>query len=98
MNHRRMEFILIIWANDKNLNDVERSEIIERTIDIYLKKQRRKMKHSEIEATSKIALLETEVDNNQCVENSATSVENSEDFDMFYNSNHNPFDAENEDD
>ena len=29
VNHRKMEFILIIRANDKNLNDVERSEIIE---------------------------------------------------------------------
>ena len=40
MNHRRMELILISFANDKNLNDVERNEIVETTIDIYLKKNK----------------------------------------------------------
>ena len=53
MNHRRMELILISFANDKNLNDVERNEIVETTIDIYLKKkQRRKTKHLGIEPPS----------------------------------------------
>ena len=39
MKHSRMELMLIIGANDKNLNDVGRSEIIVRTLDIYLKKK-----------------------------------------------------------
>ena len=42
VNHRRMELILIIHANDKNLNDVEISKIIERTLDIYLKETKKK--------------------------------------------------------
>ena len=52
-----MELILIIRANDKNLTDVERSEIIKRTLDIYPRKQRRKTKHSEIEPLVKVVLM-----------------------------------------
>ena len=61
-------------------------------------KQRRKTKHSEIEPPNKVVLLESEVGSDQCVKNSAISTDNSEDSDVFHDSNHNPFDAESEDD
>ena len=62
------------------------------------KKQRRKTKHSEIEPPSKVVLLESEVGSDQCVKNSAISIDNSEDSDVFHDYNHDPFDPESEDD
>ena len=38
MKHRKMESMLIISSDDKNQSDVERIEVIERVLDIYLKK------------------------------------------------------------
>ena len=37
-----MELTLIIHANNKNLNDIEGSEIIKRALDIYLKETKKK--------------------------------------------------------
>ena len=42
MKHSRMELMLLIDANNKNLNDVDKSEIVMRTFDIYLKKKKKK--------------------------------------------------------
>ena len=42
MKHSKME--LIIGANNKNLNDIDRNKIIARTLNIYLKKEKRKEK------------------------------------------------------
>lgn len=41
MKHKRMESMLIIGANDKNWTLKERSEIIERALEIYLQKRRK---------------------------------------------------------
>ena len=62
------------------------------------KKQNRKTKHSEIEPPSKVVQLESEVGSDQYVKSSAISTDNSEDSDVFHNSNHDPFDAEREED
>ena len=61
------------------------------------KKQRRRTKQSEIEPPSKVVLLESEVGRDQRLENSAISRGNSEDSDVFHDSNRDPFDAESED-
>ena len=42
MKHRRKELMLIIGANDENLSDVDRSEIIAKTLDIHLKRKKKK--------------------------------------------------------
>ena len=49
MKHSRMELMLIIGANEKNLNDVDRSKIIARTHDIYPpSKKEEKLNHRDI--------------------------------------------------
>ena len=63
-----------------------------------MKKQRRKTKHLEIEPPSKVTLLQSEVASNQCIENDIISTDNSENSDVFHNSNHNLFDSESEED
>ena len=42
MKHTRMELMSIIGANNKNLNYVDRSEIIKTTLNIYLKNKKRR--------------------------------------------------------
>ena len=43
-------------------------------------------------------LLESEEASDQCVDNSAISTDNSEDSDIFHDSDHDPFDAESKED
>ena len=54
MKHGRMESILITGANDKNWSTKEREEIIERAVEIYLEK-RRKRTVSSLEPPKKVA-------------------------------------------
>ncbi|MCP4484342.1 MAG: hypothetical protein GY823_07275 [Flavobacteriaceae bacterium] len=42
MKHSRMEQLLFICANDKNWSDDEREEILERNVELYLEKRRKK--------------------------------------------------------
>ena len=42
MKHSRMEQLLFICANDKNWSDDEREEILERSVELYLEKRRKK--------------------------------------------------------
>ena len=39
LKHSKVEVMLIIGANNKNLNDAEKSEIIKRKLNIYVKKE-----------------------------------------------------------
>ena len=43
-------------------------------------------------------LLESEQGSDHCIENNAISTDNSEDSDIFHNSDHDPFEAESEED
>eukprot|EP00112_Aurelia_sp_Birch-Aquarium-sp1_P011097 Seg2340.8 transcript_id=Seg2340.8/GoldUCD/mRNA.D3Y31 product="hypothetical protein" protein_id=Seg2340.8/GoldUCD/D3Y31 len=42
MKHRRMESVLMISVNDKNWSQKERDDILERAVDVYMEKRRRK--------------------------------------------------------
>ena len=75
--HATLENLLLVKLNDKVWNDVEREEIIESALAIYLKKRRKRRLDQPQQPAPKVPRLEVEDSSSDSSDESSSSVESS---------------------
>ena len=75
--HATLENLLLVKLNDKVWNDVEREEIIERSLAIYLKKRPKRRLDQPQQPAPKVPRLEVEDSSSDSSDESSSSTESS---------------------
>ena len=75
--HATLENLLLVKLNDKVWNDVEREEIIESALAIYLKKWRKRRLDQPQQPAPKVPRLEVEDSSSDSSDESSRSAESS---------------------
>ena len=75
--HATLENLLLVKLNDKVWNDVEREEIIESALAIYLKKRRKRRLDQPQQPAPKVSRLEVEDSSSDSSDESSSSAESS---------------------